>query len=216
MAAHSSSRYYDRLYRLGRDAAWDEAPGKCVILSGVDGLVTTPPARVLDIGCGSGYFLDRVRSGLPVSASTWFFGVDISPEAIKKAQAWYADLTFLTMDAEALAFEDNAFDLVLSYGVLEHVCRPHTALDEVRRVLMPGGHFFLLLPSLDHYRDDRTDEGWYPDTEAIGQPQWNFLRSTWEAMFRQSGLHLFDMSLMWQYGARNPGVFYWGGPDPMP
>jgi len=210
MTVKYSDPFYDRLYKHDHDAAWDEAPGKRVMLSGVADLVKKPPVKVLDVGCGSGFLLSQVRKVLPVSAFTQFFGVDISAEAIEKAHTRYSDMNFRTMDATHLDFEDADIDLILSYGVLEHVREPQAALNEVCRVLMPGGFFFILLPSLDHYREDRTDEGWYEDTESICQPQWNFLRSTWEEMFTKTGLHLFDMDISRQHGANNPGVFFWG------
>ena len=47
----------------------------------------------------------------------------------------------LLLDAQALPFADGSFDCVLSYAVLEHVPNPFLALDEVSRVLKPGGLF---------------------------------------------------------------------------
>lgn len=49
-------------------------------------------------------------------------------------------------DLQALSFEDGSFDHVLSFDVLEHVPDHHRALQEIHRVLAPGGHFLFTAP----------------------------------------------------------------------
>ena len=66
------------------------------------------------------------------------------------------------------------------------------------------------MPSLDYYRNDRTDEGWYEDLDVNRQLQWNYLRKTWEGMFNKAGLILFDVDISKKYGALKSGVFFFG------
>lgn len=114
------------------------------------------------------------------------------------------------MDAINLGFKDEFFDIILSYGTIEHIKKPEISLKEIHRVLKKQGLFLIMVPSLDYYRDDRIDEGWYEDLDVNKQLQWNYLRQTWEEMFRSANLSLFDISESKKYGALKPGVFFFG------
>lgn len=71
-------------------------------------------------------------------------GVDISDEFDASASK---RVELRVADAMALPFEDGTFDLVFSFHVLEHVESPGRALVEMRRVLKPGGGFWIGTPS---------------------------------------------------------------------
>ena len=94
-------------------------------------------ADVLDLGCGDGRSADLFRK---LSPSCRWIGVDIedSPEVNSRVRN---DVEFVTYDGEHLPFSDDAFDLVYSYQVFEHVRYPEQVLREVKRVLKPGGIF---------------------------------------------------------------------------
>lgn len=103
--------------------------------------------RVLDLGCGEGKSVDLFRSIDPEVA---WVGVDIeaSPEVCQRRRT---DARFVTFDGVQLPFEDDAFDVVFSHQVLEHVERPAELLREVRRVLRPGGRFIGSTSHLEPY-----------------------------------------------------------------
>jgi SAM-dependent methyltransferase len=93
--------------------------------------------RVLEYGCGLGsYSYELTTRGARVT------GIDISRVAIEHAQSTAADrglrIDFRVMNAESLDFPDGAFDLVCGSGILHHL-NMATALDQIRRVLAPGG-----------------------------------------------------------------------------
>lgn len=101
--------------------------------------------RVLDYGCGSGYGSASIaRVAEKVDA------VDVSADALADAEAKFraANLHFRCVAPDRpLPFADGSFDLVLSFQVLEHVEDVDFYLDEVRRVLIPGGTLLLVTPN---------------------------------------------------------------------
>jgi len=95
--------------------------------------------RTLDIGCGYGFFLDEMKQkGFAVS------GMDVSPTAVGYAAKRGFDVRLGTLDT--VAFEEGAFDVVTMFYVLEHIPDPLKALQQVKRILKPGGLLLLRLP----------------------------------------------------------------------
>lgn len=102
--------------------------------------------KVLDYGCGSGY-----GTALISKSCSQITGVDISPEAVAYAQAHYnaPNLSYLQIErAEAapLPFPDASFDVVLSFQVIEHLQDVSVYLQEIERVLAPGGRVIIATP----------------------------------------------------------------------
>ena len=100
--------------------------------------------KVLEVGCGIGTDALRwAKGGAEVTA------IDLTEEAIAEATRRFAlyglraDLR--VGDAESLPFADGAFDLVYSFGVLHHTPDTQRAIDEIHRVLRPGGRAFVML-----------------------------------------------------------------------
>jgi ubiquinone/menaquinone biosynthesis C-methylase UbiE len=100
--------------------------------------------KVLEIGCGLGTdLLQFARGGADVT------GVDLTPASIdlvKKRFAMYGlPARAQVGDAERLPFSDNSFDVVYSFGVLHHTPNTQKAIDEVYRVVKPGGRIIIML-----------------------------------------------------------------------
>lgn len=100
--------------------------------------------RVLDVGCGAGYFTAAVaRLGLEV------VGIDVAAEALRRAGAEHPGVELRLVDSGApLPFEDSSFDVIWVGDTLEHVHDTEAFLSELRRVLRSGG--LLLLTTPDH------------------------------------------------------------------
>jgi SAM-dependent methyltransferase len=86
--------------------------------------------RVLDVGCGRGWFQDLVEH---------WFGLDISPTAGELIQ----HRNFICGSAEEMPFEDGCFNAVWSITFLEHSPNPSVALEEMSRVLAKDGVLYL-------------------------------------------------------------------------
>ena len=100
--------------------------------------------KVLEVGSGVGIDLLRfAREGARVT------GVDLSATAIDLAKKNFAQNgqrgEFMLMDGEHLQFEDNQFDMVYAHGVLQYTENPVQMLNEIKRVLKPGGHAILMV-----------------------------------------------------------------------
>ncbi len=100
---------------------------------------------VLDVGCGSGGLLAALRDREPVG-SVRCFGADLYLPALGHCGA-RGIRGAAAGDATALPFRGEAFDLVVSQDVLEHIPDDAAALAEAYRVCKPGGLALLLVPA---------------------------------------------------------------------
>ncbi len=102
------------------------------------------PPRVLDVGCGEGWFAAAlVRTHAEVLA------VDVAAEPLRRALARHPELDVRLVEAEAaLPLEDSSFDVVWAGETIEHVADTARWLSELRRVLRSSG--LLLLSTPDH------------------------------------------------------------------
>jgi SAM-dependent methyltransferase len=102
------------------------------------------PAVVLDVGCGDGAALAAAATQNPQHQ---FAGIDWSADALRQARA--RGLTVVRGIIETrLPVADGAADVVIMSELIEHLVDPDGALEEVRRVLRPGGTLLLSTPNL--------------------------------------------------------------------
>jgi SAM-dependent methyltransferase len=101
--------------------------------------------RVADIASGAGYGSELLRRAGAVSV----IGVDYSGETAEYATKRYAQagVSFVTGDAESLPLASSSLDLVVSFETIEHLHNPASFLDEVQRVLAPGGMLAVSTPN---------------------------------------------------------------------
>ena len=105
-----------------------------------------PGARVLDVGCGSGWFCEALSAAGFAAA-----GVEVAAEAIRRARARCPELEFaLAGEDGELPFAPESFDAAWLGEVLEHVQDGLGLLAAVERVLAPGGQLIATTP--DHGR----------------------------------------------------------------
>ena len=107
--------------------------------------------RLLDIGCGKMPYKDYI---LQNSLTQIYVGLDIE-NAIQYDKNVKPDYYW---DGKQMPFPDNSFETAFGTEVLEHCPYPQVILDEVNRVLKPGGAFFFTVPFLWNLHETPYDE----------------------------------------------------------
>jgi ubiquinone/menaquinone biosynthesis C-methylase UbiE len=115
-----------------------------------------PGAKLLEIGCGTG---NRTMLAAKHFGVEEFTGFDQSRESLKVAKQVAREENFekqfnaVEGDLFNLPFEDNSFDVVVSWGVLHHTSNPFLGFKEATRVLKPGGYIGIFLYNkFNHWR----------------------------------------------------------------
>lgn len=118
---------YDHWYASGR-GRWIGETEFRLLVSELD---CQPGDKVLDVGCGTGWFTRRI-AGLPQSPSVT--GMDIDREALAYARGQDSETCYLPANAVQLPFSDSSFDRVMSVSALCFVPEWPEALSEIIRV----------------------------------------------------------------------------------
>jgi ubiquinone/menaquinone biosynthesis C-methylase UbiE len=126
-------------------------------------------ARVLELGVGLGTdHIQFARAGAKMA------GIDLVERCVKLTRERLAQEGLASElavgDAEQLAFPDDSFDAVFSFGVLHHTSSAERAFGEVRRVLRPGGCFLGGLYSRESFVFARLVLGWVLPLEFLREP----------------------------------------------
>ncbi len=124
----SIAERYDSWYRkpIGRYA--DEVEWNCI-----KGLLPSKKGRILDLGCGTGLYTERLmKMGFDVVS------LDYSMEMLRVAKG-KMDSEFIRGDAMSLPFRDSVFDGIVAVTSFEFFPDPKGAIEEMRRVVKNGG-----------------------------------------------------------------------------
>ena len=110
-------------------------------------------AKLLDIGCGNGAFLQQMQQlGWEVA------GLDFDAEAVRACQA--AGIPAVQGTIETADFAASSFDAITLSHVIEHLYDPIAVLQQCVRLLKPGGQFYIETPNLDSIGHRRYQEHW--------------------------------------------------------
>ncbi|GAB3420737.1 class I SAM-dependent methyltransferase [Haloparvum alkalitolerans] len=137
---------------------------------------------VVDLGTGSGYALRALRErGIGRG-----YGLDGAPEMARNARSYTddPDVGFLVGDFDDLPFADDSVDHVVTMEAFYYAADPHRTLEEVRRVLKPGGTFYC---AVNFFAESEHTHAWQ-DSISVDMTLWS--REQYREAFREAGLHV--------------------------
>ncbi len=160
--------------------------------------------EVLDVGCGTGASRRLFRA--PGVDSFWV-GIDIldTPEVNARVTT---DAMLCSYDGVRLPFCDNCFDVAYSRQVFEHVRHPECLLEEIHRILRPGGRFIGSVSYMEPYHS---------------YSFWNFTPYGWHTLLLEAGLQPIEFRpgidaislIRRQYLGRPEGASTWFTSSPL-
>ena len=179
-----------------------------------------PEGIMVDVGCGPGYLVAAMAKSFP---HLHIIGADIANEMVQLASKNLSSLSFGEQvefrqgDIQALPFDDNAVDFVVSTFSLHHWSEPSHSLKEIHRVLKPGGQFLIF----DLRRDARRFFYWllgFAQTFVVPTPIRSINEPTGSARSSYTPVEAeaFLSDIPWQQYRIKPGIawmFIWGQKD---
>ena len=160
--------------------------------------------HILEVGVGTGMCLPLYSKKCRLS------GVDISEPMLRKAQERVTELGLTNveglwvMNGEQLSFPDDSFDAVVAQHVISTAPNPEAVLDELARVLKPGGEIILISRVGADTGVRRSFEHWFqPAARKLGwRSEFLFERySRWTA--KTPGMHLIERRAVPPFGHFN-------------
>lgn len=141
--------------------------------------------KILDVGCNGGFFLDEMGSQFTR------FGTELDSSAVQYAKSNYGEFAsnIYNGSLSKAKFENDSFDLVMMRGVIEHVPDPEESINEVSRILKPGGLFYICAtPNGESFCADLYRENWtlYHPVQHL----WHFSPNNLSILCSKSNLSL--------------------------
>jgi SAM-dependent methyltransferase len=143
------------------------------------------PGKVLDVGCGRGLLMAKLRQ------RGWeTVGTELTDDAAAHARSLGLDVHTGTL--EEIGFRDAEFDMVILWHVLEHVPAPRAMLQEVSRILKPGGTLLVAVPNFASREARMSGPGWFH--LDVPRHLTHFTPRTLRHVLDQAGLPVFDVN----------------------
>ncbi|MBE9008908.1 class I SAM-dependent methyltransferase [Pseudanabaenaceae cyanobacterium LEGE 13415] len=174
---------YDGISRIAALSVGGEARFRQLAL---EGLSIEPETKVLDLCCGSGQTTQFL-----VQRSQNVTGLDASPLSIRRAKQNVPEAEYVEAFAEKMPFENNSFDLIHTSAAMHEMGAEqlHQILQEVYRVLRPGGVFTMVdfhQPTNPIFIPGLAVFFWLFETETA----WQLIRTNLEEMLQRIGFQL--------------------------
>ncbi|MDQ5820779.1 MAG: class I SAM-dependent methyltransferase [Actinomycetota bacterium] len=142
--AYVREQYASEEGLAARSSLYGETTGPFAGDVAFDAVAEASPGRMLEVGCGNGWFSARVQRELGVAV----VAIDQSERMVELARVEGVDAR--VANVQALPFADGEFDLVAANWMLYHVADLDRGLAEISRVLTPGGRLVAITNGKDH------------------------------------------------------------------
>ncbi len=135
----STRNFYDRVSAFYEPVFTDHLVHAETMVSTLrEAFAGAPTAAILDVACGTGVLTRRLRA-----QGFQTMGLDFSYESLRRLKLAAGDIPALQADAAALPFGPASFVAVTCLGAWRHFPEPQRVVEEIRRVLRPGGIFLV-------------------------------------------------------------------------
>ena len=139
-------------------------------------------ARLLEIGSGMGHLVGQLENSFET------YGMDLNHWAVKQSRSVIKTTQLQTASAQELPFRDDSFNVVIIKHIVEHLPDPQKAIQEIGRVIEPGGTLILATPNLDSLLKPWKGEKWigYQDPTHISLKR----PVEWLSFIKEAGFEL--------------------------
>jgi 2-polyprenyl-3-methyl-5-hydroxy-6-metoxy-1,4-benzoquinol methylase len=159
-------------------------------------LLNSKGKKILDIGCGDGVYEKQLDGNL--KKDNFFVGIDISETQLSRAKTIFNETHLVNFENNRIPLNDGEFDYIICSEVLEHLFYPDRVISEIKRLLKPGGIFFLTTPNISCFQNRMALLFWGDS------PNFNYLQNKEHIRFytKKTFIKLFgvDFSLIKQVG----------------
>lgn len=148
-----------------------------------------PVGDLMDLGCGLGYFLDAVIRDRHFTAT----GVDISEDAIRYVEQRFGHHVLPETSLEQMP--EHSFDVITQWHVLEHVYDLNGRMQQLYRLLKPGGTLFIAVPN----SASRDAQFYGSDWDGYDVPRhlYHFNRKTFGDLMGRHGFRVIRSLPLW-------------------
>ncbi len=157
----------------------------------------TKDGSILEAGCGTAQLVTALRVN-----NYNCFGLDYAFKAMQKANQMVGGLRLVCGDITALGLASDAFDAIISIGVVEHRrSGPDVFLQEMRRILKPNGMLLISVPYFNDLRRWRANRGAYQDdVTGLDFYQYAFTREEFCNILKANG---YEIEAVYSYAHQN-------------
>ncbi|WP_298419127.1 class I SAM-dependent methyltransferase [uncultured Kordia sp.] len=113
--------------------------------------------KLLDIGCGSGAFLNFLHKKYNLQLS----GLEIEGDAALRAADQNKGFTLYTGFLQTTDFSKETFDVITIYHVFEHLLTPNEDLGKIQQILKPNGRLVISMPNIDSWQAKFFKDDWF-------------------------------------------------------
>ena len=142
-----------------------------------------PEGRWLDIGCSAGFILSVAKA-----ANYDTYGIEIDPLGVKHARETLGLENIFQGTFEEHRFEDNFFDIITMYDVIEHVQDLNEIVKELKRILSKNGVIEIWTPDIGHWRVPKSLIEWGDIKPS--EHLYYFNKKTLSMLLRKHGLRI--------------------------